>query len=159
MAVVESRPARPGGGTVRASADLGERLRAAHPADGDLQHSPDRATTQTRLQRWTEQVKVLRLSYFYKSINTLHRATYQRFRRRGQQQTQAAQTLVLRPGRPGRTVPPVVAGCRGPTTLDLNSTPLHLLASTGKLIEPGIGVPQLVPILSVVEYQPRSFSA
>ena len=35
-------------------------------------HSPDRATAQTRLQRWTEQVKASGLSCFDKFINTLH---------------------------------------------------------------------------------------
>ena len=35
-------------------------------------HSPDRTTAQTRLQRWTEQVKASGLSCFDKFINTLH---------------------------------------------------------------------------------------
>lgn len=36
-------------------------------------HSPDRATAQTRLQRWTERVKAARLSCFDKFLNPLHR--------------------------------------------------------------------------------------
>ena len=36
-------------------------------------HSPDRATAQTRLQRWTEQVKAAGLSCFDKFLNALHR--------------------------------------------------------------------------------------
>ena len=36
-------------------------------------HRPDRATAQTRLQRWTEQVKATGLSCFDKFLNTLHR--------------------------------------------------------------------------------------
>jgi transposase len=35
-------------------------------------HSPDRATAQTRLQLWTEQVKASGLSCFDKFLNTLH---------------------------------------------------------------------------------------
>ena len=43
---------------------------------------------------------------------------------------------MLRPGRPGRTVPPVVARYRGSTALGVKLTPLHLVACTGDLIEP-----------------------
>jgi transposase len=35
-------------------------------------HSPDRATAQTRLRLWTEQVKASGLSCFDKFLNTLH---------------------------------------------------------------------------------------
>ena len=35
-------------------------------------HSPDRATAQTRLQLWTERVKASGLSCFDKFLNTLH---------------------------------------------------------------------------------------
>ena len=37
-----------------------------------FEHSPDRATAQTRFQRWTEQVEASGLNCFDQFLNTLH---------------------------------------------------------------------------------------
>lgn len=109
MAIPESRPAVASGGAVRANPGSGQCLRAAHAVDGDLRSQPgsgDCSDPTPALGRTDPGVRPELFRQIYQHLVTLagrdsqlfRGRAYQRFRRRAQQQTQAAQTLLLRSG-------------------------------------------------------------
>ena len=145
---LESRPTVASGGAVRANLALASAYVLRTLLTAIFDHSPDRATAQTRLPLWVEQVQASGLSCFDRFIKTLHhwrdgirnfsRAGIPAVSSKGSTTNSSCSNAAASVWMIGRVVPSAMAGYRGSTTLGMNSIPLHLdlVATTGNLMEP-----------------------